>query len=109
MRIKTTTTQYLSGLMKRVCLNRHFQNVRLHGEENAEYIDKLRENCDCEIWKAVRAKCADDIAKADALPVHKLLIDSFSAGSYGGTGKRVDQSVKKRLKFLVFLEISIFV
>ena len=61
--------------------------IQLHGEENAEYIDKLRENCDCEIWKAVRMKCADDIAKADALPVHKLLIDSFSAGSYGGTGK----------------------
>lgn len=38
-------------------------------------------------------KCADDIAKADALPVHKLLIDSFSAGSYGGTGKRVDLDV----------------
>ena len=54
---------------------------------------KLRENCDCEIWKAVRVKYADDIAKADALPVHKLLIDSFSAGSYGGTGKRVDLDV----------------
>lgn len=67
--------------------------IQLHGEENAEYIDKLRENCDCEIWKAVRVKYADDIAKADALPVHKLLIDSFSAGSYGGTGKRVDLDV----------------
>lgn len=67
--------------------------IQLHGEENAEYIDKLRENCDCEIWKGVRVKCADDIAKADALPVHKLLIDSFSAGSYGGTGKRVDLDV----------------
>ena len=60
--------------------------IQLHGEEN-------RETCDCEIWKAVRAKCADDIAKADALPVHKLLIDSFSAGSYGGTGKRVDLDI----------------
>ena len=67
--------------------------IQLHGEENAEYIDKLRENCDCEIWKAVRAKYADDNAKADALPVHKLLIDSFSAGNYGGTGKRVDLDI----------------
>ena len=67
--------------------------IQLHGEENAEYIDKLRKNCDCEIWKAVRVKYADDIAKADALPVHKLLIDSFSAGSYGGTGKRVDLDI----------------
>lgn len=67
--------------------------IQLHGEENAEYIDKLRENCGCEIWKAVRVKYADDIAKADALPVHKLLIDSFSVGSYGGTGKRVDLDI----------------
>lgn len=67
--------------------------IQLHGEENAEYISKLRENCDCEIWKAVRVEYADDIAKADALPVHKLLIDSFSAGSYGGTGKRVDLDI----------------
>ncbi|WP_443713047.1 phosphoribosylanthranilate isomerase [Ruminococcus sp.] len=67
--------------------------IQLHGEENAEYISQLRENCGCEIWKAGRAKCADDIAKADALPVHKLLIDSFSAGSYGGTGKRVDLDI----------------
>lgn len=71
--------------------------IQLHGEENAEYIDKLRENCDCEIWKAVRMKCADDIAKADALPVHKLLIDSFSAGSYGGTGKCVDLDIFSQL------------
>lgn len=67
--------------------------IQLHGDENAEYISKLRKNCGCEIWKAVRVKCADDIAKADALPVHKLLIDSFSAGSYGGTGKRVDLDI----------------
>ena len=75
--------------------------IQLHGEENAEYISKLRENCDCEIWKAVRVKCADDIAKADALPVHKLLIDSFSAGSYGGTGKRVDLETTGRLSNIV--------
>lgn len=67
--------------------------IQLHGEENAEYIDKLHENCGCEIWKAVRVKCPEDIKKANALPVHKLLIDSFTAGSYGGTGKRVDLDV----------------
>lgn len=67
--------------------------IQLHGDENSEYIKKLTESCDCEIWKAVRAKSADDIKKADALPVHKLLIDSFSADSYGGTGKRVDLDI----------------
>ena len=70
--------------------------IQLHGEETAEYIDKLRENqTAADLIKDVNAgtKTLDDIAKADALPVHKLLIDSFSAGSYGGTGKRVDLDV----------------
>ena len=71
--------------------------IQLHGEENEKYINMLRENCNCEIWKAVRVKNADDIAKADALPVHKLLIDSFSEGNYGGTGKRVDLEIFSRV------------
>lgn len=72
--------------------------IQLHGDENEEYINKLRENCGCEIWKAVRVKCPEDIEKADALPVHKLLIDSFSADRCGGTGKRVDLDVFSQVK-----------
>lgn len=69
--------------------------IQLHGDENAEYITKLKESCDIEIWKAVRAQSSADIEKACALSVHKLLIDSFSAKSYGGTGKRVDLDIVK--------------
>ena len=69
--------------------------IQLHGDESAEYITKLKENCGREIWKAVRAQTSNDIERACALPVHKLLIDSFSAKSYGGTGKRVDLDIVK--------------
>lgn len=67
--------------------------VQLHGSENAEYIAKLRNNCKCEIWKAVRAKCTADIEAADKLDCHMLLIDSFSAKSVGGTGETADLQV----------------
>lgn len=90
-RVGVFVNEPIENILK--CFAQKLDVIQLHGEENAEYISKLRENCDCEIWKAVRVKYVDDIAKADALPVHKLLIDSFSAGSYGGTGKRVDLDV----------------
>ena len=61
--------------------------IQLHGEENAEYIDKLRENCDCEIWKAVRVKDEDTIRMVNQFQADKLLLDSFTAVAYGGSGK----------------------
>ena len=68
--------------------------IQLHGDEDAEYIEKLRGICDgAEIWKAVRAKSPDDIESACKLPADKLLIDSFSEKQYGGTGKRVDLEI----------------
>ncbi len=62
--------------------------IQLHGEEDAECIEQIRENFsyDIQIWKAVRVRTPEDIQKADKLPVDKLVLDSFSAVSHGGTG-----------------------
>jgi phosphoribosylanthranilate isomerase len=60
--------------------------IQLHGEEDWAYIQALREVFHGEIWKAVRVRTAEDIFYADALPVDKLVLDSFSAASHGGTG-----------------------
>lgn len=47
----------------------------------------------CKIWKAVRVKNAEDITIADKLGADLLLLDSFSANEYGGTGKTADWSI----------------
>ena len=61
--------------------------IQLHGEENADFIKQIWENVwSVQIWKAVRVRTAEDIANADKLPVDKLVLDSFSAISHGGTG-----------------------
>lgn len=73
--------------------------IQLHGDEDGEYIQSLREIFSGEIWKAVRAKCPDDIESADRMSCDKLVIDSYSENAYGGTGKRVNTEIVKNAKF----------
>lgn len=51
--------------------------IQLHGNEDESYISTLREKTNCEIWKAVRARCSEDIEKACRLSADRILIDSF--------------------------------
>ncbi len=61
--------------------------IQLHGNESAEKIAGFRQHFPgVQLWKAVRVQTAQDITNADALDVDKLVLDSFSAQSVGGTG-----------------------
>lgn len=61
--------------------------IQLHGEESEDFIKQVCKKAHgLEIWKAVRVRTAEDILKADKLPVDKLVLDSFSEVSHGGTG-----------------------
>lgn len=64
--------------------------IQLHGDEDNSYIEALRAKTDKEIWRAVRASTLNDIINAQGLNADMLLIDSFSANAYGGTGKTAD-------------------
>ena len=70
----------------------HLDVLQLHGEETAELITEIREmtSHDMQIWKAVRVRTPADIQAADALPVDKLVLDSFSEVQHGGVGKVAD-------------------
>ena len=61
--------------------------IQLHGDEDDAFIKSLKEHTDCEIWKAIRPQTSDDISNACQNCADKLLIDSFSKNSVGGTGK----------------------
>lgn len=67
--------------------------IQLHGDEEEEYIREAKRMTGKEIWKAVRVRIAEDIQKAQELSADKLLLDSFSEGSYGGTGKTMNFDV----------------
>lgn len=65
--------------------------VQLHGSEGAGYMTEIRKLLPgTEIWKAVRVRSAEDVKAAMELPADRFLLDSFSPGEAGGTGKPAD-------------------
>lgn len=64
--------------------------LQLHGDEDEAYLRTVRARWHGALWKAVRVRCAQDIARAQGLPVDALVLDAFSPAAYGGTGKTAD-------------------
>lgn len=64
--------------------------VQLHGEEDADYIRRLREVCDVPVIKAVKVQTVEQIRQAAELPVDYLLLDTYRKGVLGGTGEAFD-------------------
>ncbi len=74
--------------------------LQLHGNEDADYIAKLRGLVDCLLFKAVKVTDFSDIERAQALDVDYLVLDNGT-----GTGRQFDHSViaEKRITKPFFL------
>lgn len=79
-------------------LAEHLDVIQLHGDEDFPTVLYYSIKTDCEIWKAVRLKSPDDIEYYKWNHIDKLLIDSFSENTYGGTGKRINTEILKNTK-----------
>ncbi|MGC8964331.1 MAG: phosphoribosylanthranilate isomerase [Brevinematia bacterium] len=69
-----------------------FSFVQLHGEEDNEYIEDLL-NREIPVIKAFRIKNQDDAVKIKECISEFVLLDAFVEGTYGGTGKRIDETL----------------
>lgn len=72
--------------------------IQLHGEEDADYIRRLREICDVPVIKAVKVQTVEQIRQAAALPVDYLLLDTYRKGVLGGTGEAFDWGLLREAK-----------
>ena len=77
--------------------------IQLHGDEDNEYIDKLRNKTDKKIIKAVRVKSKEDIINSKNINSDYLLFDSFTDKMYGGSGVSFDHSLLPENKRDFFL------
>lgn len=75
--------------------------IQLHGEEDADYIRRLREVCDVPVIKAVKVQTVEQIRQAAALPVDYLLLDTYRKGVLGGTGEAFDWELLREAKAAV--------
>lgn len=71
--------------------------IQLHGNENADYLNALRD-MNIPLWKAVRVSSCEDILSAEKLGADMLLLDSFVKGKVGGTGVAADWSIIRNTK-----------
>ena len=72
--------------------------IQLHGEEDADYIRRLREICDVPVIKAVKVQMVEQIRQTAALPVDYLLLDTYRKGVLGGTGEAFDWELLREAK-----------
>lgn len=72
--------------------------IQLHGEEDADYIRRLRKICDVPVIKAVKVQTVEQIRQAAALPVDYLLLDTYRKGVLGGTGEAFDWELLRKAK-----------
>ena len=72
--------------------------IQLHGEEDVDYIRRLREICDVPVIKAVKVQTVEQIRQAAALPVDYLLLDTYRKGVLGGTGEAFDWELLRKAK-----------
>lgn len=72
--------------------------IQLHGEEDADYIRRLREICDVPVIKAVKVQTVEQTRQAAALPVDYLLLDTYRKGVLGGTGEVFDWELLREAK-----------
>lgn len=84
----------ITSLVQNGCIDM----IQLHGEEDADYIRRLREVCDVPVIKAVKVQTVEQIRKAAALPVDYLLLDTYRKGVLGGTGEAFDWELLREAK-----------
>lgn len=77
--------------------------VQLHGNEDDDYISKLKSKVDKPIIKAVRVQSKEDILSAETLNCDYLLLDTYVKDAIGGSGIAFDWSIIPNISKPYFL------
>lgn len=69
--------------------------IQIHGDEDQEFVRELRRLSNRKIIKAIRVTTSIAFEYDPALDAHAILLDSWSAKEFGGTGKTFDWEIAK--------------
>jgi phosphoribosylanthranilate isomerase len=87
-----------AGDVARLANKAGVQAVQLHGDEPPSYCRNLKSLF---VIKALRVSPEFEPAHAEQYEADAILLDGFTAGSYGGAGKTFDWSIAAQLRPLV--------
>lgn len=87
----------------RLCQSNVIDLIQLHGDEDGAYIDSLKNMVPNKIIKAIQVRGLKDIQRAISYQCEYLLLDSYSKGEYGGSGKVFDWSLIEGIDRSFFL------
>lgn len=87
----------------RICRLGIIDIIQLHGDEDEDYIKKLRESVTNPIMKAIRVRSTWDIIEAEHLSCDYLLLDTYKENQYGGSGEAFDWTVITKIEKPFFL------
>lgn len=69
--------------------------IQLHGDEDEDYVEALKEKTDKEVWKAVSVRSLQDVNRWAYSDVDRLLFDAYSPSVRGGSGAHFDWELLK--------------
>lgn len=90
-------------LIESLCSQGVIDLVQLHGDEDEDYMMRLKEVVQKPIIKAVRVKNAAEILAAEKLPCEYLLLDTYREYNYGGSGETFDHRIIPPIRKPYFL------
>ncbi|NCC15012.1 MAG: phosphoribosylanthranilate isomerase [Clostridia bacterium] len=91
------------ALIESLCSQGIIDMVQLHGDEDEDYMIRLKEVVQKPVIKAVRVKNAAEILAAEKLPCEYLLLDTYREYNYGGSGETFDHRIIPPIRKPYFL------
>lgn len=91
--------ELIAGLCRRGIIDL----IQLHGDEDLEYIMRLKAMTDKPVIRAVRVQSPEQVLAAEKLPCEYLLLDTYAKDCYGGSGRTMDRSLIPKLEKPWFL------
>lgn len=76
-----------------LCEEQIIDIIQLHGDENCSYLERLKNEIENPIIKAVRVQNQQEIIDAQKFPCEYILLDTFQKENYGGSGKIFDHTL----------------
>ncbi len=71
--------------------------IQIHGDEDEDYIRKLKSMTEKPVIRAFRIRSIEDIKRAERCSADYVLLDSYSKETYGGSGHKFSWDLTKEI------------